>query len=392
MNSDELLTRAVEKVIPEDLAEKKLKSGKPIRIYLGIDPTGSKLHIGHTVPLRKLQAFAEAGHEVIFLVGSFTAMIGDPSGRDEMRQALTKKDVENNFKTYKGQASKVLDFKKIKVTYNHEWLEKLTPQDFLKLASFFTKQQLEQRDMFVKREEEGKPVYVNELMYPLLQGYDSSHMDVDAELGATDQEFNMLAGRTMNKALGKREKFVLTVKILLGTDGRKMSKTYDNCIYIEDEPNDMFGKVMSVNDELMGDYFECCTDVPMDEVKKIIKGDPREAKVRLAKEIVTLYHGEKAAESASEAFDKVFKDKEVPDDMPEVKVKKGTKVIDVITENKLVSSKSEARRVIEQGGVKLNDEAIDSIEAEVGEGLAPEDMAKGVVLKVGKRKFLKIII
>ncbi len=392
MNSDELLTRAVEKVIPEDLAEKKLKSGKPIRIYLGIDPTGSKLHIGHTVPLRKLQAFAEAGHEVIFLVGSFTAMIGDPSGRDEMRQALTKKDVENNFKTYKEQASKVLDFKKIKVTYNHEWLEKLTPQDFLKLASFFTKQQLEQRDMFVKREEEGKPVYVNELMYPLLQGYDSSHMDVDAELGATDQEFNMLAGRTMNKALGKREKFVLTVKILLGTDGRKMSKTYDNCIYIEDEPNDMFGKVMSVNDELMGDYFECCTDVPMDEVKKIIKGDPREAKVRLAKEIVTLYHGEKAAESASEAFDKVFKDKEVPDDMPEVKVKKGTKVIDVITENKLVSSKSEARRVIEQGGVKLNDEAIDSIEAEVGEGLAPEDMAKGVVLKVGKRKFLKIII
>ena len=382
MKSDDLLTRAVEKVIPEDLAKSKLKSGKPIRIYLGIDPTGSKLHIGHTVPLRKLQAFAEAGHDVIFLVGSFTAMIGDPSGRDEMRNALTKKEVEENFKTYKEQASKVLDFKKIKVTYNHEWLEKLTPQDLLKVASFFTKQQLEQRDMFVKREEEGKPVYVNELMYPLLQGYDSAHMDVDAELGATDQEFNMLAGRTLNKALGKREKFVLTVKILLGTDGRKMSKTYDNCIFIDDEPNDMFGKVMSVNDDLMGDYFECCTDVPMDEVKKIIKGDQRSAKVRLAKEIVTLYHGEKAADSASEAFDKVFKDKEVPDDMVEVKVKKGTKVIDVIVENKLVSSKSEARRVIEQGGVKLNDKAVDSIDTEVGEG----------VLKVGKRKFLKVII
>ncbi|HCI04257.1 TPA: tyrosine--tRNA ligase [Candidatus Peribacteria bacterium] len=192
----------------------------------------------------------------------------------------------------------------------------------------------------------------------------------------------MLAGRTLNKALGKREKFVLTVKILLGTDGRKMSKTYDNCIFIDDEPNDMFGKVMSVNDDLMGDYFECCTDVPMDEVKKIIKGDQRSAKVRLAKEIVTLYHGEKAADSASEAFDKVFKDKEVPDDMVEVKVKKGTKVIDVIVENKLVSSKSEARRVIEQGGVKLNDKAVDSIDTEVGEG----------VLKVGKRKFLKVII
>jgi len=192
----------------------------------------------------------------------------------------------------------------------------------------------------------------------------------------------MLAGRTLNKALGKREKFVLTVKILLGTDGRKMSKTYDNCIFIDDEPNDMFGKVMSVNDDLMRDYFECCTDVPMDEVKKIIKGDQRSAKVRLAKEIVTLYHGEKAADSASEAFDKVFKDKEVPDDMVEVKVKKGTKVIDVIVENKLVSSKSEARRVIEQGGVKLNDKAVDSIDTEVGEG----------VLKVGKRKFLKVII
>ena len=192
MNSDELLTRAVEKVIPEDLAEKKLKSGKPIRIYLGIDPTGSKLHIGHTVPLRKLQAFAEAGHEVIFLVGSFTAMIGDPSGRDEMRKALTKKDVENNFKTYKEQASRVLDFKKIKIVYNHEWLEKVSLQEMLKITSFFTKQQIEQRDMFVKREEEGKPIYTNELMYPLLQGYDSAHMDVDAELGATDQEFNML--------------------------------------------------------------------------------------------------------------------------------------------------------------------------------------------------------
>lgn len=381
MNSDELLTRAVEKVIPEDLAEKKLKSGKPIRIYLGIDPTGSKLHIGHTVPLRKLQAFAEAGHEVIFLVGSFTAMIGDPSGRDEMRKALTKKDVENNFKTYKEQASRVLDFKKIKIVYNHEWLEKVSLQEMLKITSFFTKQQIEQRDMFVKREEEGKPIYTNELMYPLLQGYDSAHMDVDAELGATDQEFNMLAGRTIHKALGKREKFVLTVKILLGTDGRKMSKTYDNCIYIEDEPNDMFGKVMSVNDELMGDYFECCTDVPMDEVKKIIKGDPREAKVRLAKEIVTLYHGEKSAESASEAFDKVFKDKKVPDNMPEAKAKKGTKVIDVITQNKLVSSKSEARRVIEQGGVKINDKPVISIDDKAEEG----------VLRVGKRKFIRII-
>ncbi len=380
--NDELLTRAVEKVIPEDLAKKKLKSGKPIRIYNGIDPTGSKLHIGHTVPLRKLQAFAEAGHEVIFLVGSFTAMVGDPSGRDEMRKALTKEQVEENFKTYKEQASKVLDFSKVKVVYNHEWLSKISLQEFLELCGFFTKQQIEQRDMFEKREKEGKPIYMNEMIYPLLQGYDSAYMDVDAELGATDQEFNMLAGRTIQKALGKRAKFVLTVKIIEGTDGRKMSKTYDNCIYLDDEASDMFGKVMSVNDDLMQSYFECCTGVPMDEVKKIVKGDQREAKVRLAKEIVTLYHGEKEADAAAGAFDKVFKDKEVPDDIPEANVKKGTLLIDVLVDNKLASSKSDARRVIEQGGVKIDDKVVDSIEAEAKEG----------ILKVGKRKFMKLHI
>ncbi|MBU0458802.1 tyrosine--tRNA ligase [Patescibacteria group bacterium] len=381
-NSDELLTRAVAKVIPEDLAKKKLKSGKPIRIYNGVDPTGSKLHIGHTVPLRKLQAFADAGHEVIFLIGSFTAMIGDPSGRDEMRSALTKEQVEENFKNYKKQAGKVLDFKKIKVVYNHEWLDKLTPAEILRMSSCFTKQQIEQRDMFKRREEEGKPIFVNELLYPLFQGYDSAHLDVDCELGATDQEFNMLVGRTLHKAYGKREKFVLMVKLIEGTDGRKMSKTYDNCIYIDDEPNDMFGKVMSVNDDLMGDYFECCTDVPMNELQSILRSSPREAKARLAYEIVTLYHGEKAATKAAEAFDKVFKDKENPDDMPEVKVKKGTALIDVLVENKLVTSKSETRRLIEQGGVKLNDKAIGSIKAEAEEG----------IYKVGKRKFIQIKI
>ncbi|MDD5025755.1 MAG: tyrosine--tRNA ligase [Candidatus Peribacteraceae bacterium] len=388
---DELLTRAVAKVIPEDLAKAKLASGKRLRIYNGVDPTGSKLHIGHTVPLRKLQAFADAGHEVIFLIGSFTAMIGDPSGRDEARVPLTREQIEENFKTYKAQASKILDFEKVRVVYNHEWLEKLSLQEILKLASFFTKQQMEQRDMFVRREEEGKPIYVNEFLYPLLQGYDSAHLDVDCELGATDQEFNMLAGRTIQKALSKREKFVLTVKIIEGTDGRKMSKTYDNCIYLEDEPNDMYGKVMSVKDDLMATYFECCTDVPMEEVKAILKGKPRDAKARLALEITTLYHGAKAAKEAAEAFDRVFKNKEQPEDMPTLSVKKGSTVIDAIVNGKLAPSKSEARRLIEQGGVKLNNKVVQSLEQTIEEGLTPEALAKGVVVQVGKRKFVRVV-
>jgi len=382
MQPSELLTRAVAKVIPEDLAKQKLASGKKLRIYNGVDPTGSKLHLGHTVPLRKLQAFAEAGHEVIFLIGSFTAMIGDPSGRDEARVPLTREQIEENFKTYKEQASKVLDFDRIKIVYNHEWLEKLDGRHLLQLASHFTKQQMEQRDMFVRREEEGKPIFIHEFLYPLFQGYDSAHLDVDCELGATDQEFNMLAGRTLQKALGKREKFVLTVKIIEGTDGRKMSKTYNNCVYLEDEPTDMFGKVMSVKDELMATYFECCTDVPMAEVKKILAGKPRDAKARLAREIVTLYHGAAAAASAEESFNHIFKEKGVPDDMREVRVKERTPLIDVLVSAKLVPSRSEARRVIEQGGVKLNNKIVQSIDHLCEEG----------VVQVGKRKFVRVHI
>jgi len=378
----ELLTRGVTNVTPRDLAEKKLKTGKPIRVYLGIDPTGAHLHLGHSVPLRKLQAFAEAGNEVIFLIGSFTAMIGDPSGRDKMRTSLTKEDVEKNFEEYKAQAEKVLDFSKVEIRYNHEWLEKLGLEEIAKLGSHITVQQMLERDMFAKRIKEGNSIAISEFLYPLMVGYDSVELDVDCELGGNDQYFNMLAGRTLQKALGKREKFVLTTKLIEGTDGRKMSKTYDNCIYLDDDANDMFGKVMSVNDDLMEVYFECCTDVPMDEVKEILSGSPRDAKVRLAKEIVTLYHSAEYAESASTNFDTVFKDGGVPDDMPEGKAKKGSTVIDVLVAEGLIASKSEARRLIEQGGIKKDDVAIDSIDAQIEEG----------IYKVGKRKFLKIVV
>jgi tyrosyl-tRNA synthetase len=377
----ELLTRGVTNVTPKDLAEKKLKSSKPMRIYLGIDPTGSHLHLGHSVPLRKLQAFADAGHEVIFLIGSFTAMIGDPTDRDGMREVLTKEQVEENFKSYKEQAGKVLDFSKIQIVYNHEWLQKLSFEEVINISSNFTVQQMMERDMFAKREEEGKPISMHEFFYPLMVGYDSVILDVDCELGGNDQYFNMLAGRTLQKAFGKKEKFVITTKLIEGTDGRKMSKTYDNCIYLDDEPNDMFGKVMRINDNLMETYFECCTDVPDSDAKKIISGEPRSAKVRLAKEIVTLYHSADSADTAEKHYNEAAAG-DVPSDAPEVKAKEGTLLIDFLVEQKLVTSKSEARRLIEQGGIKIGDTVIDALDTVVAEG----------EYKIGKRKFIKISI
>lgn len=380
MQKNDLLTRAVAKVIPAKIAEEKLASGKKLRIYWGIDPTGSKLHLGHAVPLRKLQEFIDAGHEVIVVIGSFTAMIGDPSGRDEQRQPLTKEQVEENFRTYKKQAAEILNFSQVSVRYNHEWLEKLTSELIVRLASHFTKQQMEQREMFARREKEGKPIHISEFIYPLLVGYDSVILDVDCELGGSDQEFNMLCGRHLQQAFGKREKFVLTLKLLEGTDGRKMSKTYDNCIYLEDPPQEMFGKLMSIKDSLMETYFECCTNVPTKEYQFLLNGKPRNTKARLAREIVTLYHGTEAADAAEKEFTSVFSEGKLPENIPELRVKKGTLLIDALIEAKLVSSKSEARRLIEQKGIEMNKKIVQSAEMEVADG----------IVQIGKRRFLKL--
>ena len=379
--NDDLLTRGVSNVTPMDLAKKKLQSGKPIRLYLGIDPTGAKLHLGHSVVLRKLRAFQDAGHEVILLIGSFTAMIGDPSGRDQLREPLSAPQIKKNFATYKKQAAKVLDFKKVKIVKNHRWLQILKFIDIIHLASKFTVQQFLERDMYQKRLKEGKPIALHEFLYPLMVAYDSVKLNVDCEIGGNDQYFNMLAGRTLQTALGKKDKFVLTTKLIEGTDGRKMSKTYDNCIWLDDDAKDMFGKTMRVDDTLMEAYFECCTNVPLTEIAKIIKGDPRAAKVRLAKEITALYHGVKAAEKAAQQFDTVFKDKGVPDDMPEVKLKKGSVLLDVLVEQKLISSKSVGRRLMEQNGIQLNDAPITDVYAVAEQG----------IIRVGKRKFLRIL-
>lgn len=381
-NSD-LLERSVASVIPPDLGEEKVKSGKKLRVYWGIDPTGGKIHLGHTIPMRKLQAFADAGHDAYLVIGSFTAMIGDPSDKDSMRKQLTKEEVEANFESYKAQAEKILDFSKVTVVYNHEWLEKLTLKEVIDLASNFTVQQMTERAMFAERISKNNPVHIHEFTYPLMVGYDSVHLDVDCEIGGTDQEFNMLAGRTLQKAYGKREKFVLTTQLIEGTDGRLMSKTYNNCVYIADPPEEIYGKLMSLEDRLMKTYFSCFTDFNQDEVKEKLTGNPREAKAFLAYEITKSLCGEEGAEKGALHFENVFCKGELPDEIPEAVVKKGSSIIEVLVEQNLSESTSKARKLIEQGGVKFNDSVVDSIEATIEQ--------EGI-LRVGKRKFLKTLI
>lgn len=385
MKLTELLDRTAEKLIPQSLADEKFASGKALRVYWGIDPTG-KIHLGHAVSLRLLRAFADEGHHVILVIGSFTAMIGDPTGKDAMRTQLTREQVEANFTTYKDQASKVLDFSKIEVRYNHEWLETLRFDEIIGLASHFTVQQMLERDMFEKRMEEGKPISVHEFLYPLMVGYDSVMLDVDCEMGGTDQEFNMLAGRHLQSAMGKREKFVLTTRLLEGTDGRKMSKSYDNCIYLNDEPGDMYGKILSLRDDLIATYFRYTTDIPEEEVKAMEQemksgANPKDFKMHLARQIVMMYHGADAANHAEEQFTAVFSKGGVPDDMPEAKAVPGTLLLDFLAEQGLIASKSEGRRLIEQGGIKWNDQVVTTLDAKAEPG----------VVKVGKRKFVRII-
>ena len=377
----DILSRGVQSVIPLELAKKRLLSGERLRIYFGIDPTGAKLHLGHSVPLRKLKALSDAGHHVIFLVGSFTAMIGDPTGRDTAREPLTSTQVEENFQTYRRQAQKILDFSKVEVRYNAEWLAPLTLAELVKLASNFTVAQMLEREMFARRIAEGKPISLHEFLYPLMVGYDSVMLDVDCELGGSDQEFNMLAGRELQRAFGKREKFVLTTKLIEGTDGRKMSKTYDNCIYLEDSGVNMYGKIMSMKDEFVSLYFETCTDVPMDEVCEILKDHPKEAKMRLAKEIVALYHGKELAQVVDADFISVFSKGKAPSDIPELTVGDRS-ITEALVASGIISSKTELRRLIDDGAIRRvpSDERVAEIES----------VPAGTVLRIGKHRFVRV--
>ena len=293
---EEVLAKGVEQVLPTKKDLVKLMKKRKIRIYFGIDPTGPNVHIGHAVPLRKLRDFQDLGHEVILLFGTFTAQIGDPSERETKRKPLTLEQVKKNITTYKKQASKILDMSKIKIKQNHSWLGELKFNDLIKISSNFTTSRLLERDMFQKRLKEGNEVWLNELLYPLMQGYDSVAMNVDLEIGGTDQLFNMLVGRKLQKIYNDKEKFVLTIPMLTGLDGREMSKTYGNMVNLTDSPDNMFGKIMSLKDNFIVHYFKLCTDESINEIKKIESNlkskrvNPRDVKVRLAKEIVKIYN------------------------------------------------------------------------------------------------------
>jgi len=368
-----------------------LRSGKKIKLYLGVDPTSPRIHIGHTVPLLKLRDFQELGHEVYFLVGSFTALIGDTSDKTEARKAMTQEEVEENFKSYKEQAAKILDFSKAKIVYNGDWLSKLGFKEILELANKFTVQQMIERDLYRKRIEEGNPVGLHEFLYPLMQGYDSVALDVDLEVGGNDQLFNMLAGRTLQRILNEREKHVVTTELIEGLDGRKMSKTYGNTVDISEEPKEMYGKIMSMQDEMIIKYFTACTRVPLEEVSEMEKemkegSNPRDFKMKLASNLVEMYHSKGAAKEAEESFVSQFQKGNIPDDVEVFKVSSGEwKLVDLIAEIGLEKSKSQVRRLIEQGGIKLDQEKVSDIDAVLKVGKEEK------LIQVGKRRFGKVI-
>ncbi|MDO8557557.1 MAG: tyrosine--tRNA ligase [Candidatus Jorgensenbacteria bacterium] len=372
-----VLSRGVEEIIDRSSLEKKLASEKTLRVKLGIDPTSPDIHLGHTVVLRKLRQFQDLGHKVVLIIGDFTAQIGDPSGKSETRPALSKDEVERNFKKYLKQAGKVIDIKKAEVFYNSAWYEKGI-QPFLKLTRSATIQQVLKRDDFEKRMRGGNDISVLEILYPLFQGYDSVMVKADVELGGTDQKFNLLMGRRVQRSFGMPEQDVLTVPLIEGTDGvRKMSKSYGNYIALDDEPNDMFGKIMAVPDGLVAKYFTTLTDI--DAPKNL---GARDAKMLLAETIISEYHSSKDAKGAREEWIRVFSKKETPDDVAELKVSKKISVIDLLIKAG-IESKSEARRLIEQGGVTIGDET----KKDPAEVL---NLRSGTILKIGKRRFFRI--
>ena len=383
--ANKALTRGVERIYPNrEALERVLLSGKKIRLYNGIDPTG-KLHIGHLVVLKKLRQFQDLGHEVIVLIGDFTATIGDPTDKSATRKALTRKEVVENTRNYKKQIGRVLDLKKSNVRFLHngEWSNKLKPTDLLEIFSNFTVARLLERDMFQKRIQEGKDILLHEFVYPAFQAYDSVTMDVDLEVGGNDQTFNMLRGRDLMKKMKNKEKFVMALKLLTDPTGKKMGKTEGNFVALDDDPQDMFGKVMSWPDSLMEIGFELLTSIPLEEAKGLM-GDPKNAKIRLAREVTAVCHGKEAADRAEKEFSLVFQKGGMPSRMREAVIEEKTiSIIDLLVKTKMASSKSEAKRLIEQRGVSIDEKTKSGWREEV-------EIKKGMVIRVGKRNFLKI--
>ncbi|MEP7337933.1 MAG: tyrosine--tRNA ligase [Acidobacteriota bacterium] len=393
------LTKGCVDVIPIEELKRKLEqsaaTGRPLRVKLGADPTAPDIHLGHAVVIRKMKAFQQLGHDVIFLIGDFTAMIGDPTGRNATRPPLTREQVLANAETYKAQIFKLLDPEKTIIEFNATWLNAFKPEDFIRLMAKTTVAQMLERDDFSKRYAGGIPISVHELLYPLAQGYDSVALKADVELGGTDQKFNLLTAREIQRAYNVEPQVIMTTPLLEGLDGvEKMSKSKGNYIGITESPDQMFGKVMSVSDDLMWRYYELLTDLPAADVARLKhdveegKRHPRDAKVELAKQIIHDFHSQSAADEAEAEFNRRFRDHQAPSEVEARAVQTGgakTKVVDLLVQTGLVPSKAEARRLISQGGVKLNNER-------VGEATAELDTAvvKEALLQVGKLKFLKI--
>jgi len=386
---DELLSRGVEDVFVKENLKKKLMSGKVLRVKLGIDPTSSSIHLGRATLLHKLRKFQDLGHKAVLIVGDFTAQIGDPSDKLEKRPMLDSVKIAENLKNYKEIISKIINVERAEFVYNGEWLSKLGFAEICKLAETFSVQQMSARRNFKDRFDKGEEVSLREFMYPLMQGYDSVAVQADIEIGGFDQLFNLKAGRVIQKQYGQFEQDVLTTQMLEGTDGRKMSSSWGNVISITDAPNDMFGKVMSLRDDLITKYFLLCTNVSLSEIAEMEKSlaggeNPRNLKMCLAKEIVAVYHGNAFAEAAVINFENTFKKGGVPDDVQEVEVASGVALVDVLLASGVVKSKSEFRRLVGEGAVgEVGGEAILSAEYAI---------TKDLTLKVGKKRFLKVTV
>ena len=394
-----IISRGVQDILPEAELEKKLekaaKDGRPLRIKAGFDPTAPDIHLGHTVLIHKMRQFQELGHEVMFLIGDFTAMIGDPTGKSEMRKQMTKEDALKNAETYKEQAFKILDPEKTKVVFNSEWMSKMTADDMIRLTAKHTVARMLERDDFKKRYANEQPIGIHEFIYPLIQGYDSVMMDADIELGGTDQRFNMLVGRELQKEFGKPQQVVLMMPILEGLDGvNKMSKSLNNYIGISEAPSEIFGKLMSISDDLMVRYYELVSSKSLQDIEKLKNGlkvgsiHPMEAKKELAMEIIERYHSKEDAVDAREGFEKVFRDRGTPEDIKAIDVEIDDESIwlpALLAKLDMVSSNSEGRRLVKQGAVSIDGEKIADDKFQVAAG-------SEYLIKAGKRKFAKATV
>ncbi|MCF2936875.1 tyrosine--tRNA ligase [Paenibacillus alkaliterrae] len=396
----EVIRRGVVEIVPEDDLKQKIANavatGTPLKIKLGLDPSAPDIHVGHTVVLHKLRQFQELGHQVQLLIGDFTGRIGDPTGKSETRKQLTEEDVKRNADTYQKQIYKILDPEQTQLYYNSEWLAPLNFADVVNLAAKVTVARMMERDDFTKRYTTGLPISIHEFFYPLMQGYDSVALESDVELGGTDQKFNLLMGRTLQKEYGKPAQVTITTPLIEGLDGvNKMSKSLGNYIGIDEEPNQIYGKSMSIPDELMFKYYELATDLSNEQLTALKAGledgsvHPRDAKMRLAATFVRMYHGEEAANAAENHFITVFQQRTLPDDIEEVTVSPEEldngqiRIVKLLTVLGLQPTSSEARRSVQQGAVRINEEKLTDIQAEV-------TLQDGDVLQVGKRKFVKI--